>query len=111
MAHETFSQILQRYKRHDKSLEYTHTSLIPPCMALHIPDEELNYFQNAYIQAFKKNETLGIVEKHKNTSPVLIDLDFKLPLDVDEQHVLTFYGKTMTSFISNICRILADLVF
>ena len=45
---------------------------------LEIPDENLETFYKFYVSTYYKyNIDIHLTEKHKNISPILIDLDFK----------------------------------
>jgi hypothetical protein len=110
-----FLNTINHYKIKTKGDRYTHTNLIYPCTALFVPDEELDKFQDAYTSAFKTGIDLGIVEKHKEVSPVLIDLDFKIPLlDKDENPHLSgekyFKVEHIQSFLEKIIKILSEIV-
>ena len=58
--------------------KYTHTSINDPKGAWHIDDESLNKFYENYVRYYYKYDIkIHLTEKHKNVSPLLIDLDFK----------------------------------
>lgn len=60
-----------------KGNEHTHTSFIKPTGAFYIPVNEQDEFYNLYRACMKKGDELYITEKHRDHSPILIDLDFR----------------------------------
>lgn len=99
---------LNRYKT--TGSEFTHTSLMKPRMKLNVKDEDLSTFQDRYIEEFKKGTPMGIVEKHCDVSPVLIDLDFKLNTD-DQDGENYFTHDNALQFMDTMLRILNRLVY
>ena len=67
---------LQKYQI-GKGGEHTHTSFIKPTGAFYIPVNAQDNFIELYKTCIKKNEYLYITEKHRDLSPILIDLDFR----------------------------------
>ena len=64
----------------------THTSIGDPPGKWHIEDEYLENFYKLYTETcFKFKIDCHLTEKHKETSPVLIDLDFKYSLENGER--------------------------
>jgi P4 family phage/plasmid primase-like protien len=63
--------------RVEKGCEFTHTSLGYPKGAFYISGDELENFMVNYENAFLNKEDLYLTEKHRELSPVLIDLDFR----------------------------------
>jgi P4 family phage/plasmid primase-like protien len=60
----------------------THTSIGDPPGAWHISDEYLDYFYTIYGEVcFKFNVDCHLTERHKEVSPILIDLDFRYDLE------------------------------
>lgn len=56
----------------------THTSINEPKGSWHIPDAFLEDFYKLYVQTYYNyNINIHLTEKHKDVSPILIDLDFK----------------------------------
>lgn len=99
----SLNTLLSKFKAPDK--EYTHTSLMPPCMTLLVTDEDLPSFQEAYVEEFIKGTPLGIVEKHREVSPVLIDLDFKLDKDEKDGEHYFDTNKAMI-FMDGVLRVM-----
>ena len=60
-----------------KNSDYTHTSLGNKKGCYYIQSENYDIFLEEYQNAINNNEELGITEKHKLLSPILIDLDFR----------------------------------
>lgn len=67
---------LQKYQI-AKGSEHTHTSFIKPTGAFYLPISIQDEFMEVYKRSFKKGEELYVTEKHRDQSPVLIDLDFR----------------------------------
>ena len=42
-----------------------------------IPDNKLNTFHDLYNKALEKNTKISMIECHKKTGPIVIDIDFK----------------------------------
>lgn len=99
---------LNKYKT--TCADFTHTSLIKPRMKLLVKDEDLSAFQDTYIEEFSKGTTMGIVEKHCDVSPVLIDLDFKLNID-DQDGEKYFTHDDALQFMDTMLRILNRFVY
>ncbi len=60
----------------------THTSIGDPGGAWHISDEYLEHFYSMYGEiCFKFNVNCHLTERHKEVSPILIDLDFRYDLE------------------------------
>jgi P4 family phage/plasmid primase-like protien len=71
-----FCGYIQRYKV-EKGSEFTHTSIVKPSGAFYVPTDEMDTFYDVYKRALKAGEDLYMTEKHRDISPILIDLDFK----------------------------------
>ena len=61
----------------EKGSEITHTSLGEPKGSYYISGDKQEDFNSLYATALENGENLHITEKHRDISPVLIDLDFK----------------------------------
>jgi P4 family phage/plasmid primase-like protien len=59
-----------------KGCEFTHTSL-DPYKSYYIPAESIDEFYTIYSSTFLKKIPLAITERHRDISPILIDLDFR----------------------------------
>ena len=60
-----------------KGSEFTHTSMGKSAGAYYIPGDKQDDFYTLYSTALEKGEELHITEKHRDISPVVIDLDFR----------------------------------
>lgn len=60
-----------------KSSTFTHTSMMNPIASFYIPGPEEERFLKVYNEALKHKEVLSFTEKHRDISPLLIDLDFR----------------------------------
>jgi phage/plasmid-associated DNA primase len=93
--------------------EITHTCLGPPYGTYHIPDKDYDRFINLYkrILPYTQNN-LHVIERHKIYGPVLIDIDFKIAnnednennkerqyLDKHIQKVIEYILKIMTTYL------------
>ena len=66
----------------DKGCEHTHTSMGKPMVgSFFIPDEQMNVFFNLYEKEYVSGKKLCIIEKHKEVSPMIIDLDLKYEIE------------------------------
>jgi P4 family phage/plasmid primase-like protien len=63
----------------EKGSAITHTSLTKPCGSFYIPqDVEEEKFLPKYAEAIENGaDFFGLVERHRDVSPIIIDLDFK----------------------------------
>ena len=76
-----------------KNSDFTHTSMKPPG-SYYVPGEKLNDFYGLYDKALSASD-YSISEKHRDISPILIDLDFR------QDDIKRLYNK---SHIIDICR-------
>lgn len=68
-----------------KSNDYTHLNLNGG--KYHIPDNKLDEFYNTYNKLCKQKERIHLVEVHKETGPILIDIDLRLlPNKINRQY-------------------------
>ena len=72
----SFKNFLKKYKV-EKGSQFTHTSLGEPKGSYYIGGDIQEDFYELYATAMENGEVLHITEKHRDISPVLIDLDFK----------------------------------
>lgn len=61
----------------EKGFEFTHTTLGKYPASYYIPTDMEDDFMSLYATAIENGADLHITEKHRDISPVLIDLDFK----------------------------------
>lgn len=87
MAEYNIYNFLSEHRIKDRNTEtITHTSMGKPLGSFNIPDEKNDMFYELYFNEIKNGKKLHIVERHKEISPLLIDLDFKFdPLIVKER--------------------------
>jgi P4 family phage/plasmid primase-like protien len=62
-----------------KNSSFTHTSITEPAGSFYIQCENDAEFFKVYKNAVDKDCDLFLTEKHKDFSPILIDLDFRMP--------------------------------
>jgi P4 family phage/plasmid primase-like protien len=81
-----------------KSSAFTHTSMMSPIASFYIPGPDEEKLINMYNDALKRNEVIHLTEKHRDISPLLIDLDFRYP-NVDEYTTRHFKSDTIIKFV------------
>ncbi len=74
----------------EKWSEYTHTSIVKPTGSFYIPSDKLDDFYELYAKAVSNEDDLYVTEKHRDISPVLIDIDFRFEKD-DEIPIMRKY--------------------
>lgn len=60
-----------------KSSAFTHTSMMSPIASFYIPGPDEDQFIKTYNESLKSNNKIYFTEKHRDISPILIDLDFR----------------------------------
>ena len=75
--------------RVEKGAEFTHTSFTKPGGAFYLPSEETEKFFSIYEEAVLFKEDLYLMEKHRDISPILIDLDFRFDKSSDVKRKYT----------------------
>lgn len=92
-----------------KGSDFTHTSIVKPTGAFYIPPEKIDDFYALYKKGVQCNEDLYVTEKHRDISPILIDLDFrfakttKIERQFTNDHIdkiITIYSKAINKFIA-----------
>lgn len=68
----------------EKWSDYTHTSIVKPTGSFYIPSDKLDDFYELYSKAVKYEDDLYVTEKHRDISPILIDIDFRFKKNEDE---------------------------
>jgi P4 family phage/plasmid primase-like protien len=71
-----FCNYITRFKV-EKGSVFSHTGIIKPSGAFYIPADEIDKFFDVYKRAWIAGEDLYMTEKHRDISPILIDLDFR----------------------------------
>merc|ERR1711871_1525847 len=90
-----------------KGESYTITSICSPSGSYYIPDQKISKFYKIYNKAIENGNVPHLTEKHKDKSPILIDIDMRLPLDevnrcYTEKHILAIldlYSKQMDKYL------------
>lgn len=90
-----------------KNSSFTHTSITEPAGSFYIPNDKSDEFVDLYGDAMRAGADLHMTEKHKDLSPVLIDLDFRFGLDVADRRYTT---EMVEEVISAYLRELAPFV-
>jgi P4 family phage/plasmid primase-like protien len=67
--------------RVQKGDEFTHTSIVRPSASYYVPVDLSDEFFERYEAALEAGEDLFLTERHREVSPVLIDLDFRWDID------------------------------
>lgn len=63
-----------------KGNAFTHTSLGKPTGSFYIPAESYHTFLKMYAESIDNGDDIALTEKHRHIAPILIDLDFRFPL-------------------------------
>lgn len=74
-----FYSWLSQYKLPKGSKNYSHVSLGDPPGTYLVPDDNLAEFYERYNQSVLEGKFPCLAERHRDTGPVVIDLDFKFP--------------------------------
>ena len=68
-----------------KGEPHTHTSMGTPLGSFYIPDSSIEEFYILYKKHVEEGNPAHIIEKHKEYSSILVDIDFKFKEDVTER--------------------------
>lgn len=60
---------------------FTHTSKIKPCRRYYIEGDDLEQFYDVYNQVIFDGGIAGVTEKPEKVVPLIVDIDFRCPLD------------------------------
>lgn len=63
--------------RVEKGSAHTHTSIVKPSGAFYVPADEEEQFFRLYNYAVAHKDDLHVTEKHRDISPIVVDLDFR----------------------------------
>jgi hypothetical protein len=74
---QAFRSFLDNHQVSKGSKNWTHSSLGNPSGIFNITDEENSEFLQLYQSLINMGHPLHMTERHRETSPILIDLDFK----------------------------------
>lgn len=91
-----------------KGNAFTHTSLGKPLGSFYIPIESTNEFFKLYSDAIENGEDIYLTERHRHISPILIDLDFRFPLQGD-QPVRKYTPEHIKKVVECYCAHIADI--
>jgi P4 family phage/plasmid primase-like protien len=92
----------------EKGSEYTHTSIVKPAGSFYIPSDKLDDFYAKYRLGVRYNDDLYVTEKHRDISPIVIDLDFRFEKteklervvkEKDIQDIVELYIKHIRHFL------------
>jgi P4 family phage/plasmid primase-like protien len=104
--YKSLNDFLQKHKV-AKGLKHTHTSMGKPFGAFNIDDSKLDIFYKLYENAIKDGESVHIIEKHTDVSPVLIDFDFKFTIDyTDRQYNINHVKKIVDLYMTEMEKII-----
>jgi P4 family phage/plasmid primase-like protien len=88
-----------------KNSSFTHTSITEPAGSFYIQCENAQDFFRMYTEAVDAGCDLFLTEKHKDYSPVLIDLDFRFPKDaVGRQYQYDFVEEMMEIYLEEMMK-------
>jgi len=73
----------------EKGSEYTHTSIVKPAGSFYIPSDKLDDFYAKYALAVKHGDDLYVTEKHRDISPIVVDLDFRFEKNENLERKIT----------------------
>ena len=103
--YKNLNDFLQNHKV-SKGDKHTHTSMGKPFGAFYIDDSKLSIFYKLYENAVQNKESVYIIEKHTEASPVLIDFDFKFNLEcVDRQYDINHINKIVDLYMTEMEQI------
>jgi P4 family phage/plasmid primase-like protien len=91
----------------DKGGEHTHTSIARPSGAFYIPVDHSQEFFDLYKKSLARGDDLHLTEKHRDISPILIDLDFRWKTtecirrftDKDIEEITMIYSKRIFEYV------------
>ena len=99
--HDIFKFLDER--KVEKEQSHTHTSMFKPKGSYFINKKDLDTFYNLYDDALSKNIELHITERHEDISPIIIDIDFRYNLEVnDRKHNEEHVKKIVDLYINEI---------
>lgn len=90
----------------EKGTDFTHTSIVKPSGAFFIPEAREQEFIERYRVAMHHGEELYLTEKHKELSPIIIDLDFRHdPACETRQYTLATIQKIVNLYVNAVTSI------
>lgn len=85
--------------KNDRS--HTHTSMGKPLGSFKITEDKYDMFCELYHQELVKETELHLIEKHKDVSPIVIDLDFKFDLEYSKRQYTITHIKKIIELYNN----------
>ena len=81
MNAQSFITFLEKFRITDKdraeNRRQTHTSMLDPAGAFHVPEEHMHQFWKLYQAGVRRGEMFHVTESHLEQGPIVIDLDMK----------------------------------
>jgi P4 family phage/plasmid primase-like protien len=98
--YKNINDFLQDHKV-SKGETHTHTSMGKPFGAFNIDNSKLEVFYKLYETAIKNKEDVHVIEKHTETSPILVDLDFKFNIEyIERQYNINHIKKIVDLYMT-----------
>tara|TARA_B110000259_G_scaffold39965_1_gene45643 strand:- start:137 stop:2734 length:2598 start_codon:yes stop_codon:yes gene_type:complete len=94
-----FNNYLKTFKT-ARSSDFTHTSLANPPGSYYIQAEDYDKFLDNYIKGLDSGQSFHLTEKHRMTSPILIDFDFRFKTQKARQYNSEHLRKLVNIYIS-----------
>ena len=86
-----------------KDSSFTHTSITSPAGSYYIQAEDMDTFYKLYSDSVSHGCELFLTEKHREISPILIDFDFRFPLNVTERkYTMTHIEKVIKRYVQEL---------
>ena len=110
----SLTQFLRKHKTIPDN-PFTHTSIPGPGVfpgSYCIPDDKLDIFYELYNKhVFKNNLKAHLTERHKDVSPILIDLDFRhKPNDTSRRYSDEFINKFIKIYSYEVKKLIGDVI-
>ena len=97
-----------------KSSAFTHTSMMSPISSFYIPGPDEDKFLQLYNDALKRKEVMYMTEKHRDISPILIDLDFRYPDEttfLKRQYSIDAIKKLVKTYLEEVSKYVCESKF
>ena len=112
--YSSFTQFLRKHKTIPEK-SFTHTSIPGPNVfagSYCINDDELDEFYRLYNKhVFELKQPAHLTERHKEVSPILIDLDFRhKPTDNSRKYDKTFIEKFLKIYFNEIDKLIGNVI-
>ena len=96
-------EFLDKY-RVKKGEAHTHTSMGKPLGSFYIPDDNIEEFYTLYKTHIEDGNLAHIIEKHKEYSSILIDIDFKFKENVTERQYTKQHIESLVEIYHDIIK-------